>query len=393
MEKKDLMEKYDDTIWECLAFLENYLEKQRTSPNLKWYKKYFLKYDYTLEAYINDLRKAALFGMKQGLSRLVTRGMIDKTKEAQYVFWWMKHRMRQQVEYKWFGPLFLQQRLYDELHKTKADNHCSYFFELVPRIFKILREVKQGCHGAHVMGEFPILFFGNLLQYLGSDIRILTLGRTPSCDELSGNAKRFRESEPEYDYAQFFRPVRRPWEVNSYLSVCSHYFDRNPNWEYFKAFTPLLEELHGSYFCELNRFDLKKNMINLKENGWMDYLKKIQHASLEERRNNMIDGLYLPYNIAVHFNYNTPLILDTPWEHLNEEAKATFNLEEEFPMILEVLDPDIIICDFDVSTTNLIKNAQKTTIPQDFELPEQYSKMPAYLFGHDKYILVIDRKQ
>ena len=66
MEKKDLMEKYDDTIWECLAFLENYLEKQRTSPNLKWYKKYFLKYDYTLEAYINDLRKAALFGMKQG---------------------------------------------------------------------------------------------------------------------------------------------------------------------------------------------------------------------------------------------------------------------------------------------------------------------------------------
>ena len=355
----------DEAVKKSLAFLDNYLEQYRSGPRSKWIKEYFSHYNYTVDAYIEELRKLAWSGLKRGLEYLTRKSRLsDKTVEDQSkcLFWWMKSRMRK-LSLKWFD-IEREPQATIEYSLTKAGKNCDYFREMVPRIFKFHRESKQGIHGAHVMGDLPILFFGRLTKYLHSDIRILTLGRMPPCDEFSGEVKRFQESEPEYDYTQFFQPIPMPWEVNIYLGACNSYFKRNPNWEYFKKFTPLLEELMGSYICEQNPWEASK-----------------------KKRLKMLDELRLSCNGAVHFNVSTPLVLDTPWEHLEESARAAFSLEEEFPKTLDVLNPDIIICDFDISETCLAKNAKKATIPQDWELSEKYMNMPAYSFGEDKYIL------
>ena len=360
----------EDVIKKCFEFLNDYLEGYRSDPESEWIKEYFSQYNYTVDVFIEELRKAALIGLKRELKCLnPTRlsRLSDKTVEDQskYFFWFMRQMMRRRIEHKWFN-FEREPQASIEYSLTNAGKNCDYFRELVPRIFKFHREAKQGIHGAHVMGDLPILFFGNLRKYLHSDIRILTLGRMPPCDEFSGEVKRFRESEPEHDYTQFFRPIPMPWEVNIYLGVCNSYFRRNPNWGYFKKFTPLLEELLGSYICEPD-----------------------QQESSKKKYLTMWDELRFPCNIAVHFNVNTPLVLDTPWEHLEGNARAAFSLEEEFPKTLDVLNPDIIICDFDIRETCLAKNAKKATIPQDWELSEKYMNVPAYSFGEDKYILEI----
>ena len=106
----------------------------------------------------------------------------------------------------------------------------------------------------------------------------------------------------------------------------------------------------------------------------------------------MLSALMPLRSIAVHFNYYTPIALDRPWEELDDAEKRTFSMEDLFPEILDVMEPDIIVSDFDISGTCLAEGAKKTTVPSGWELTERYRDITAYLRGKEQYILVLDKE-
>ena len=178
--------------------------------------------------------------------------------------------------------------------------------------------------------------------------------------------------------------MAKPWETNQYLGACHGYFNRNPNWDYFQKFNPLLEELQSSYTCEPNRDDKRRNQRTARKIGFENYWLKVCSAPMEKR-----DGM-LTSLMPFHFNYCTPIALDRPWDELDDAAKKVFSMEEIFPELLSVLEPDIIICDFDIRGTCMADGAKRITVPADWELTERFRDTPAYLRGKDQYVLVID---
>ena len=82
----------EDVIKKCFEFLNDYLEGYRSDPESEWIKEYFSQYNYTVDVFIEELRKAALIGLKGALDHLnPTRlsRLSDKTVEDQskYFFW------------------------------------------------------------------------------------------------------------------------------------------------------------------------------------------------------------------------------------------------------------------------------------------------------------------
>ncbi|MBO4512148.1 MAG: hypothetical protein J5746_05240 [Victivallales bacterium] len=323
------------------------------------------------------MKNAAIAGLRAGLRIAsekadlnVPRNEVMEKEWTPRLIWWLKYKMNA-INFKWFSVEREPQGSIEcALLKAPPENKLAsnFFNKLSLRAFELYRAAKSSPFAEHVMGELPILFFGNLKEYLYSDIRILTLGRAPSLNEATAGANRFRESET--DYSTMFLPVPRPWETNQYLGVCNGYFRRSPNWEYFQRFNPILKELLASYICEKNRSAIIRNVRKCRREGLIP--------------------LELPRSIAVHFNYSTPLVLNKPWDAFNESEQNAFSLEGAFPEMLKALAPDIILCDFDIQGTFLAEGAKKTTIPDDWELPEHHRDMPAYLRGKSQYILVLD---
>ena len=372
-EATELKTAKDAILHNCAVFLDKYLAKQRNDKSLP---PFFSQYAYTVDAYVEELKNAAIAGLRAGLRIAsekadlnVPRNEVMEKEWTPRLIWWLKYKMNA-INFKWFSVEREPQGSIEcaRLNAPPEANIASNFFnKLSHRAFELYRTAKSSPFAEHIRGELPILFFGNLKEYLYSDIRILTLGRTPSLNEVTAGAKRFRESET--DYATMFLPVPKPWETNQYLGVCNGYFRRTPNWEYFQRFNPILKELLASYTCEKNRCTIKRN------------LRKCRREGLIPQE--------MPLNIAVHFNYSTPLVLDKPWDAFSESEQNAFSLEDAFPEMLKALAPDIILCDFDIKGTFLAEGAKKTTIPADWKLPERYRDTPAYLRGKSQYILVL----
>lgn len=362
----------DAILWNCRIFLEDYLNEQSNGSNAEWLKEYFSNYDYTVEKYIDELKNAAMVGLRAGLLRVQKMVELavprDKKLEKEWserLIWRMKTKMNA-VKNKWFS---VEREPQGTIECALLDRGIpsGFFNNLSLRAFELYRTAKGTPFAKYIKGDLPILFFGNLKEYLYSEIRILTLSKAPSSNEFTDGIERFQESE--IDFTTLFHPMDKPWEINQYLGVCSGYFKRNPNWNYFQRFNPLLQDLLASYLCEKNRYAIKQHINKCRQEKLL---------SLEMLR-----------NIVVHFNYSTPLVLDKPWDALTESEKEIFSLEDAFPDILKALSPDIIICDFDIKGTCLADGARKTTIPSDWELSESHGKIPAYLRGDSQYILII----
>ncbi|MBQ7175848.1 MAG: hypothetical protein IJS08_00415 [Victivallales bacterium] len=373
-EEIELKTARDAILHNCAAFLDEYLARQRKDEALP---QFFSQYDYTVDAYIDELKNAATAGLRAGFRMAAKRANLNVPRNkalekewTDFLIWWLKYKMNA-INFKWFSVErepqgSIECALLNAQPEAKVPSN--FFNKLSHRAFELYRAAKSGPYAEHIRGELPILFFGNLKEYLYSDIRILTLGRAPSLNEVTAGTARFRESET--DYSTMFLPMPRPWETNQYLGVCNGYFKRTPNWDYFQHFNPLLKELLASYICEKNRNAIIRNLRKCRREGLIP--------------------MELPLNIAVHFNYCTPLVLDNPWDAFNESEQKAFSLEEAFPEILKALAPDIILCDFDIKETFLAEGANETTIPADWELSERYRGTTAYLRGKSQYILVLD---
>lgn len=354
----------------CLSFLDKYLNEQLKGPDSQEMRDFFRQYDYTLERYVSELKEAAsyrllkaLFWAEQKTDLNVPRNRKLEKQWTEICIFMMKGAMSR-LRFKWFSVEHEPQGSI-ELSLTKNHLPHDFFNNLSLRAFELYRNARKTPFTNHIRGVLPILFFGGLNDYLYSDLRILTLGKAPSQNEYKEGVERFHESE--VDFSTMFLPVPRPWEINQYLNVCSKYFDRAPNREYFKRFNPVLQKLNASYTCEDLRNATSKNII--------------RHRQPKDRKTQR--------NIAVHFNYYSPLMLDTTWDALSSKKRKVFSMEDIFPDILKALSPDIILCDFDIKGTCLAKGAKKTTIPSDWKLPKRYHEMPAYLRGKSQYILVL----
>ncbi len=379
----------------CIAYVEKCV-KDYTSP-AEELQKFFSKYDYTLEAYTEDLRQSAMHFLARGVKGAhKSNHHIDivhpKDKEAmdfgkRYLGWWIRSGIRR-VSFKWFSFERAPKANIecDLLYRNKPSD---FFNKLSLRVFEHYRAAAKSQYSKHLVGSLPVMFFGNLSEYFFTEIKILTVGRTPSPNEFQEETERFLESS--IDYAKLFLPMVKPWEINQYLGVCNGYFRRTPNWDYFQKFNPLLEELQSSYICESNRDEKRRNQRAARKIGFKNYWLKVCNAPME-KRNGMLTSLMPLLSVAVHFNYFTPIALYRPWEELNDAAKRVFSMEDIFPEILNVLEPDIILCDFDIDGTCLADGAKRTAIPTDWELPEHFRDTPAYLRGENRYVLVLDKK-
>ena len=56
----------EDVIKKCFEFLNDYLEGYRSDPESEWIKEYFSQYNYSVDVFIEELRKAAFIGLKGG---------------------------------------------------------------------------------------------------------------------------------------------------------------------------------------------------------------------------------------------------------------------------------------------------------------------------------------
>ena len=96
---------------------------------------------------------------------------------------------------------------------------------------------------SRVTPAVPILFFGDLDAYLGSPLRVLTVGLNPSLHEFpSDNA-----------FARF--PLignQRDREPGRYLAAMSAYFKTHPYRRWFNAYEHLLNGTGASYYCAGN---------------------------------------------------------------------------------------------------------------------------------------------
>lgn len=223
-------------------------------------------------------------------------------------------RMRQWLE---TNISTVQSNISTAIGDLQQNGNYHLFDELPWETFNHYRRVCSQSEGRHVHGKLPLLFLGDLVAYLSSDIRIITLSRTPNKNEFMDDIECFKESQMDYQII-----MNRPWGNNEYLTLCNNYFKGTSNLSFFNKYTHLLSRWNAGYTALKNDTD-----------------------TAEKR------------NIAVHFFFNSPIALNCPWESITEKEQYELSFEEHFKDIFNTLAPHIILCDFDCSKTWLGKAA------------------------------------
>ena len=62
----------DAILQNCAAFLDEYLDKQRKDEALP---QFFSQYDYTVDAYVEELKNAAIAGLRAGFRHAAVRAL------------------------------------------------------------------------------------------------------------------------------------------------------------------------------------------------------------------------------------------------------------------------------------------------------------------------------
>lgn len=110
--------------------------------------------------------------------------------------------------------------------------------EVVEKAWRSFEEAAE--FDSRVNPSIPILFFGDLDAYLGSSLRVVTVGLNPSLEEF-----------PAGNPFQRFPAAERiaAGEQGRYLGSLSAYFDEDPYGRWFSSFEPLLKRLGASYYA------------------------------------------------------------------------------------------------------------------------------------------------
>ncbi len=151
---------------------------------------------------------------------------------------------------------------------------------------------RAGSLPSRVTPAAPILFFGDLVAYRASPLRVLTVGLNPSFHE-------FPAGEP---FRRFpLSGGSRDREPDRYLDAMSAYFRTDPYRNWFRAFEPLLNGARASYYAG-------------------------------------------DTSTALHTDICSPVATSPTWSRLDEADRATLEAEGGplWHMLLRVLRPQIV---------------------------------------------------
>lgn len=180
---------------------------------------------------------------------------------------------------------------------TIEDNSSMY--ELHTIIQRSLDHYRQFEHEKDIVTpSLPIIYFGNLQEYLNSSIKIITVGKNPSYHEFCLPNK--------CDYSFFRFPA---WETDKNLKdALDCYFEIEPLTGWFdKGYEPILKEITASYY----------------------------------KKNNQP-------NRAIHTDICSPLATNPTWSKLEQQDKIITNklFIDGFELwydLINILKPDILL--------------------------------------------------
>jgi hypothetical protein len=149
--------------------------------------------------------------------------------------------------------------------------------------------------------SIPILYFGDLKNYLGSRLKIVTVGLNPSDME-------FKEDRFQIDNARTCTPIQLEQSLSRYFKVRPYtdWFDR--------AFESLLQPLGASYYGEHHPGKVP---------GWWSAQP----------------------NVALHTEIGTPIATDPTWSKLPRQATKRLQATG-FPLwrdLIRAFDPNLIL--------------------------------------------------
>jgi hypothetical protein len=117
---------------------------------------------------------------------------------------------------------------------------------LIEEAWHIHRRVASAKDGKGVVPSIPILFFGDLVRYLRSPRRVITVGLNPSNQEFPHDDPWLRFPRGAALAADTLDDEAR----SLYLEELSRYFETNPYRKWFdRSFEPLLHGLDASYYA------------------------------------------------------------------------------------------------------------------------------------------------
>ena len=143
----------------------------------------------------------------------------------------------------------------------------------------------------------PIIWFGDMEAYFRSDIRVVTVGLNPSCEEFEGNHIRFIiPKEPDYANGFIYRAY-------------NNYFHWSP-YPWFLSNERILKRLN---------FEVSYGGSKL--------------------------GNPAAKNVALHIDFYTPFATKPTWGKLNKEQKAAIK-SDLFSELYDFLKPDVVLFSF-----------------------------------------------
>jgi len=147
-----------------------------------------------------------------------------------------------------------------------------------------------------VKRSLPIPYFGDVMAYAASPLKVLTAALNPS-------DKEFPADKPRFDIA---RGLRGADELEAELN---NYFRFNPYRTWFRSFEPVLNGLGASYGGK------------------------------------MAGGEYQYHHTALHLDMCSPVATSPTWSRLtdNQRGKLTETGRQTFERLVDALKPDIII--------------------------------------------------
>lgn len=157
-------------------------------------------------------------------------------------------------------------------------------------------------------GSIPVLYFGNLPEYLSSPVRIVTVALNPSDEEFpNGQLTKFPAASPciTQHHCRLVQPC--------YQDSLNEYFEdkqRAHTW-FGRTFEPLLSGMQASYFSGAQNRALHTDLCTMLATTpkWGNLSRDIRGALME-------NGVDLWHRLIDHLSPHI-VIMSFAWEHVN----------------------------------------------------------------------------
>lgn len=129
----------------------------------------------------------------------------------------------------------------EKMFQSEVEFSC--FKNLVNEYIEDFKSKSSNSHlGDYIIKEsIPVIWFGNLNDYLKSKTRIVTVGLNPSNKEFPENNRWLR-----FDYVDLYSSDCNQ-TIFRLVQTLNSYFDKNPYWKWFGRGEKVLEHLGASY--------------------------------------------------------------------------------------------------------------------------------------------------